>query len=68
MKSEELLQNFKEQLETITGELRKLESELLHKKEMYVKLQGAIEALEILENDKPKQVEASPEAVAAVLQ
>ena len=69
MKPEELLKNFKEQQETVADELRKLESELLRKKEIYVKLQGAIEGLEMLENEPDSdRVEASPEAVAAVLQ
>ena len=68
MKPEELLKNFKEQQETVADELRKLESELLKKKEIYVKLQGAIEGLELLDTEDSGQVEASPEAVAAVLQ
>ena len=68
MKSQELLSNFKKQQETVADELRKLESELLHKKELYVKLQGAIEGLELLDTEDSGQVEASPEAVAAVLQ
>lgn len=68
MKSEELLVEFKKQQETVAEELRKLEMDLLHKKELYVKLQGAIEGLELLDKQDPDVVEASPEAVAAVLQ
>jgi len=68
MKSEELLVEFKKQQETVAEELRKLEMEILHKKELYVKLQGAIEGLELLDKQDPDVVEASPEAVAAVLQ
>ena len=74
MTPEELLKNFKEQQETVAEELRKLDSELNQKKELYVKLQGAIEAIDILtpeeetsEETTPTEPEASPEAVAAVL-
>ena len=73
MTPEELLKNFKEQQATVAEELRKLDSELTQKKELYVKLQGAIEAIDILAPEKtseettPTEPEASPEAVAAVL-
>lgn len=75
MTPEELLKNFKEQQATVADELRKLDAELTQKKELYVKLQGAIEGLGILapeeeettEETTPTEPEASPEAVAAVL-
>ena len=75
MTPEELLKNFKEQQETVAEELRKLDTELNQKKELYIKLQGAIEAIDILapeeetttEETAPTEPEASPEAVAAVL-
>ena len=69
MTPEELLKNFKEQQETVAEELRKLDTELNQKKELYIKLQGAIEAIDILapEEETTKEPEASPEAVAAVL-
>jgi len=75
MTPEELLKNFKEQQETVAEELRKLDAELNQKKELYVKLQGAIEGIGILapeeelteEQKTPTEPEASPEAVAAVL-
>jgi hypothetical protein len=74
MTPEELLKNFKEQQETVAEELRKLDTELNQKKELYVKLQGAIEAIDILapekeitEKPESSEPEASPEAIAAVL-
>ena len=74
MTPEELLKNFKEQQSTVAEELRKLDAELTQKKELYVKLQGAIEGLGILapeeettEETTPTEPEASAEAVAEVL-
>ena len=74
MTPEELLKNFKEQQSTVAEELRKLDSELTQKKELYVKLQGAIEGIGILapeetteEPEAPAEPEASAEAVAEVL-
>ena len=72
MTPEELLKNFKEQQATVAEELRKLDTELAKQKELYVKLQGAIEGLELLNPEEtteeiPSEPEASPEAVAAVL-
>jgi len=72
---EELLKNFKEQQATLAEDLRKLDAELAQKKELYVKLQGAIEGIGILapeeettEEPAPApEPEASAEAVAAVL-
>ena len=68
MTPEQLLENFRTQQKTLAEELRKLEFELNTKKETYVKLQGAIEGLELLKDNESSPVEASPEAVAAVLQ
>ena len=69
MTPEELLKNFKEQQATVAEELRKLDAELTQKKELYVKLQGAIEGIGILapEEETPAEPEASAEAVAEVL-
>ena len=72
---EELLKNFKEQQATLAEDLRKLDAELIQKKELYVKLQGAIEGIGILapeeetteEPEASTEPEASAEAVAAVL-
>tara|TARA_S200002703_G_scaffold11374_1_gene10370 strand:- start:182 stop:406 length:225 start_codon:yes stop_codon:yes gene_type:complete len=74
MTPEELLKNFKEQQATVAEELRKLDAELAKQKELYVKLQGAIEGLTILvpeeETTEEEYIvpEASPEAVAEALQ
>ena len=74
MTPEDLLKNFKEQQATVAEELRKLDAELTQKKELYVKLQGAIEGLGILAPEEEEateepasEPEASPEAVAAVV-
>ena len=76
MTPEDLLKNFKEQQATVAEELRKLDAELTQKKELYVKLQGAIEGIGILapeeetteETASEPEPEASPaEAVAAVV-
>lgn len=69
MESKELLDNFTKQREEVAQKLQHLELEMNKNKEIYFKLQGAIEALEMVDK-KPEsdQVEASPEAVAAVLQ
>jgi hypothetical protein len=48
MTPEQLLENFKTQQTQIMEEIRKLDSELAQKKELYVKLQGAIEGLTLL--------------------
>lgn len=69
---EELLKNFKEQQQTVMEELRKLDSELAKQKELYVKLQGAIEGLSILapeesETETTIVPEDSPESVAEVV-
>lgn len=74
MTPEELLKNFKEQQATVAEELRKLDAELAKQKELYVKLQGAIEGLTILvpeeETTEEEYIvpEASPEAIAEALQ
>ena len=73
MTPEELLKNFKEQQASVAEELRKLDAELAKQKELYVKLQGAIEGLTILApEEEPTEEEttvpeASPEAVAEAL-
>lgn len=73
MTPEELLKNFKEQQQTVMEEIRKLDAELAKQKELYVKLQGAIEGLTILAPEEESETEtttvpeASPEAVAEVV-
>lgn len=50
-----LHQDFASQQQKIRDEIIALESELFKKKELYVKLQGAIETLDIL-NQQPEPV------------
>ena len=59
MTPEQLLENFKLQQQTVTEEIRKLDVELANKKELYLKLQGAIEGLELL--NKEEKQEDTPE-------
>jgi hypothetical protein len=54
MTPEQLLENFKTQQAQIADEIRKLDVELAQKKELYVKLQGAVEGLALL-NPEPEQ-------------
>lgn len=48
MTPDQLLENFKTQQAQVADEIRKLDAELAQKKELYVKLQGAIEGLTLL--------------------
>ena len=48
MTPEQLLENFKTQQAQTMEEIRKLDTELAQKKELFVKLQGAIEGLTLL--------------------
>jgi tetrahydromethanopterin S-methyltransferase subunit A len=67
MTPEQLLQNFKNQQQSLVEEIRKLDTELAQKKELYVKLQGAIEGLTILapESEEEEEEEASETAETA---
>ena len=73
MTPEQLLENFKNQQAQVMEEIRKLDLELSQKKELYVKLQGAIEGLEILVPKEESDTEtttvpdAAPEAVTEAL-
>lgn len=73
MTPEQLLENFKNQQQTVMEEIRKLDAELAQKKELYIKLQGAIEGLTILAPEEESDTEtatipeASPEAIAEVV-
>ena len=58
MTPEQLLENFKTQQAQTMEEIRKLDAELAQKKELYVKLQGAIEGLTLLNPED--QTEAQP--------
>ena len=63
MNPEQLLENFKVQQKQVMDAIRKLDEELLQKKELYVKLQGAIEGLELL--SKKEESSISDEQVIA---
>lgn len=70
MTPEQLLENFKTQQTQIAEEIRKLDTELAQKKELYVKLQGAIEGLTLLNPEEEVESEAQPadaEVVAEAL-
>jgi len=73
MTPEQLLENFKTQQQTVADEIRKLDTELAQKKELYVKLQGAIEGLQLLNPEEESDTEtttipeASAEAIAEVV-
>lgn len=56
MNAKELEENFTNQFNTVVDEIKNLESQLNAKRELALKLKGAIEALTILENgDQPVQ-------------
>lgn len=71
MTPEQLSENFKNQQAQVIEDIKKLDAELTQKKELYVKLQGALEGLELLnpkEETEPTTVlEASADAVTEVL-
>jgi hypothetical protein len=53
---DELTTSFKSQLKQAAGEIAELEKALELKKELYHKLQGAIEAMELVEKTQEAQV------------
>ncbi len=57
MTPEQLLENFKTQQQTVMEEIRKLDAELAQKKELYIKLQGAIEGLDLLNPKEESETE-----------
>jgi hypothetical protein len=61
MNSEQLLENFKLQKSQVTEEIRRLDDELVQKKELYLKLQGAIEGLELLVAQAEEATDAESE-------
>jgi predicted nuclease with TOPRIM domain len=68
MTPEQLLENFKTQQAQTMEEIRKLDVELAQKKELYVKLQGAIEGLTLLNPEEESEVEtADTEVVTEAL-
>lgn len=48
MTPEQLSENFKTQQAQVVEDIKKLDAELTQKKELYLKLQGALEGLELL--------------------
>ena len=48
MTPEQLAENFKTQQAQVVEDIKKLDDELTQKKELYLKLQGALEGLELL--------------------
>lgn len=58
MNAQELKENFTNQFNAVVDEIGNLESQLVAKKEMALKLKGALEALNILE---PPEVVAESE-------
>lgn len=73
MTPEQLSENFKNQQAQVIEEIKKLDAELAQKKELYLKLQGALEGLELLNPQEESGTEtttvpdASPAAVTEVL-
>jgi hypothetical protein len=69
MTPEQLLENFKTQQAQTMEEIRKLDTELAQKKELYVKLQGAIEGLTLLnpEEESSEALSEDSEVVAEAL-
>ena len=67
MTPEQLLENFKTQQAQLAEEIRKLDTELAQKKELYVKLQGAIEGLTLLNPEEAEAEPADAEVVAEAL-
>ena len=57
MKRTEMLQTLKLQYKNTKKEIEKLQLEIQKKKDILIKLEGALEALEALEPDEPAPVE-----------
>jgi len=60
---EQLLENFRNQQAQTMEEIRKLDAELAQKKELFVKLQGAIEGITLLNPEE--EVELSETELAS---
>jgi len=57
MNQTELKENFKEKLTVAVSEINNLEAQIAAKRELALKLKGAIEALEILEQQQEEPTE-----------
>jgi len=64
MEPQELKTNFTEQLEKLNTEIGQLRQALAQRQELAIKLQGAIEAMQLQLGEEPGS-EGEPEAVAA---
>lgn len=64
MTQTELIENFKTQQAQTLEDIKKLDAELNQKKELYVKLQGAIEGIELL---SAKEENTETEEINSVL-
>jgi hypothetical protein len=64
MTPEQLAENFKTQQAQIIEEIKKLDAELTQKKELYIKLQGALEGLELLGTKEETTESVDPVEVA----
>jgi hypothetical protein len=67
MTPEQLLENFKTQQAQVAEEIRKLDTELAQKKELYIKLQGAIEGLDLLNPKEEAAESADTEVITEAL-
>lgn len=66
MTPNELLENFKDQQKTAADNIRQLEQQLAQQRELYVKLQGAIEGIELLEGKEEGSAESAPDEAVEV--
>ena len=60
-----LRENFTSQLETAIAEIKNLEAQLQAKRELALKLKGALEAIDIIERPAAPEEPAEAEPVAA---
>lgn len=67
MTPEQLSENFKNQQAQVIEEIKKLDAELAQKKELYLKLQGALEGLELLNPPQDSETTTVPEASDAAV-
>jgi hypothetical protein len=61
MNSKEMLDNLKTQSENLRKDLIDLEQLFTMKKEQFIKVQGAIEALDALEEDSDESLDRDPQ-------
>jgi hypothetical protein len=66
MTPEQLAENFKTQQAQVIEDIKKLDAELTQKKELYLKLQGALEGLDLLNPKEESETETTTVPDAAV--